>query len=80
MSLTSNPDEPNSKPDFLVKVRDKRLKAREERKAVFDRTYQDEIDVQKSKKKQQFKKTYPMCMEYYEPHSVAIFALVSKEI
>ena len=51
MSITSNSDEPNSKPDFLVKVRDKRLKAREERKAIFDRTYQDEIDVQKAKKK-----------------------------
>lgn len=29
---------------------------------------------------QEYKQTYPMCMGYYEPASVAVFALVSKEI
>jgi len=29
---------------------------------------------------QEHKQTYPMCMGYYEPTNVAVFALVSKEI
>ena len=41
----SSGDEAAQKPEFLVKVREKRTKARDERKKEFDRTYQDEIDV-----------------------------------
>jgi len=32
------------------------------------------------RKKKDKKKTYPICMQYYEPFNIAIFGLVSKEI
>lgn len=34
----------------------------------------------KNKKNKNRKRTYPVCMEYYEPFNIAIFGLVSKEI
>lgn len=37
-------------------------------------------ETKKTGKKQEKKKTYPICMEYYEPYDIAIFGLVSKEI
>jgi len=37
-------------------------------------------EQQTRKKNLESKKTYPMCMEYYEPYNIALFALVSREI
>lgn len=40
----------------------------------------DESKHAKKKKSDAQKKAYPMCMDYYEPESIAIFGLVSREI
>jgi len=40
----------------------------------------DFMEENKHKRNQESKKTYPMCMQYYEPANIAIFGLVSREV
>lgn len=44
-----------------------------------DRDHANKAKATKKKNKNR-KRTYPVCMEYYEPYNIAIFGLVSKEI
>jgi hypothetical protein len=64
----------------LVKIRDDMIKEKRQRMEQYQFNIQDIIDDRGKRKAKESKPTYPMCMEYYEPFNIAIFALVSREI
>ena len=64
-------------------IKDDLQRQRNNRMKMYNDQMSEMQEDDKSKVNRQNKigrKTYPMCIKYYEPYNIAIFALVSREI
>lgn len=69
------------KPQYLNDLKSGLIDDKEKILAAYEMKQQFiEQETHKQRKRKDSKKTYPMCMDYYEPYNIAIFGLVSKEI
>ena len=65
----------------MVVLRENRLRERNKRLSGYKYTQQmQQQETIKARRKEASKQTYPVCMSYFEPHNIAIFGLVSKEV
>jgi hypothetical protein len=81
MAQYSTNDDSEEKPQNLVQLRENRMRERNKRLSGYQYTQQmQQQETMKARRKEATKQTYPVCLSYFEPHNIAIFGLVSKEI